>query len=247
MSHASTTVNSFVISEMNSNRYRTPNSTESISMPFLAQSVQKLESPFERISLKHQSLEHSFQRTYPKSLSLQGLFERISLKTQTFQRAYSKLTHVSDSGSVNMVDVGPKAISKRTAKAEATVLITPEISRLIRENLVKKGDVLTIAQIAGIMGAKKTHELIPLCHSIALSKVDVQVRLCDVTDRVFVKSSTVTYDRTGVEMEALVGAMVAAATVYDMCKAVSKGIEITGVRLLEKTGGTRGDYVREKE
>uniref|UniRef100_A0A8D8QW41 Molybdenum cofactor biosynthesis protein 1 n=1 Tax=Cacopsylla melanoneura TaxID=428564 RepID=A0A8D8QW41_9HEMI len=223
MSHASTTVNSFVISEMNSNRSRTPNSTESISMPFLAQSVQKLESPFERTSLKTQS------------------------PTCTTQRAYSKLTHVSDSGSVNMVDVGPKAISKRTAKAEATVLITPEISRLIRENLVKKGDVLTIAQIAGIMGAKKTHELIPLCHSIALSKVDVQVRLCDVTDRVFVKSSTVTYDRTGVEMEALVGAMVAAATVYDMCKAVSKGIEITGVRLLEKTGGTRGDYVREKE
>ncbi|KAI5746063.1 hypothetical protein M8J76_016876 [Diaphorina citri] len=143
-----------------------------------------------------------------------------------------------------MVDVGHKAITKRTAKAEATVLINSEISTLIRDNLIKKGDVLTIAQIAGIMGAKKTHDLIPLCHSIVLSKVDVNLRLDDVTDRIVVTSSVVTYDRTGAEMEAIVGAMMAAVTVYDMCKAVSKDIVITDVRLMEKTGGVRGDYVR---
>ncbi|KAI5711244.1 hypothetical protein M8J75_015398 [Diaphorina citri] len=143
-----------------------------------------------------------------------------------------------------MVDVGHKAITKRTAKAEATVLINSEITTLIRDNLIKKGDVLTIAQIAGIMGAKKTHELIPLCHSIVLSKVDVNLRLDDVTDRIVVTSSVVTYDRTGAEMEAIVGAMMAAVTVYDMCKAVSKDIVITDVRLLEKTGGVRGDFVR---
>lgn len=144
-----------------------------------------------------------------------------------------------------MVDVGDKPVSKRTAKAEATVHISPEITTLIRDNLLKKGDVLTIAKIAGIMGAKKTHELIPLCHSIALSKVDVDIHLDDVTNRILVTSSVVTNGRTGVEMEAIVGAMVAAATVYDMCKAVSKAIVITDVKLTEKTGGVRGNYKRD--
>lgn len=157
-------------------------------------------------------------------------------------RAYSKLTHVTDSGTVNMVDVGDKPVSKRTARASATVHIGQQISDLIRENLLKKGDVLTIAKIAGIMAAKKTHELIPLCHNIALSKVNVDVILDDVEHRILVTSHVVTNDRTGVEIEAIVGAMLAAATVYDMCKVVSKDMQITDVKLVEKTGGVRGDY-----
>ena len=133
-----------------------------------------------------------------------------------------------------------KTATKREAVAEALVLLPPEARAALESGGVGKGDPLHVAQLAGIMGAKKTSELIPLCHPIPLSSVDVQVTRTD--DGVRVTATARTTDKTGVEMEALTAASVAALTVYDMLKAASKGIVITGVRLLSKTGGKSGDW-----
>ena len=141
-----------------------------------------------------------------------------------------------------MVDVGDKDITSRVAVARGHVSIQPETLRLIKEGLMKKGDVLTIAQIAGIMGAKKTSELIPLCHLLPLDKVDVELELDDAECRINVTATARTTGRTGVEMEALTGASIAALTLYDMCKSVTKSMEIESVYLLEKTGGKSGNY-----
>ncbi|XP_054271003.1 molybdenum cofactor biosynthesis protein 1-like [Macrosteles quadrilineatus] len=162
---------------------------------------------------------------------------------QTHTRMYSKLTHVDGDGKASMVDVGAKPLSKRTAVAEARVHVGEEVAELIAANNMKKGDVLTVAQLAGVMGAKRTWELVPLCHQVALSHVDVSVRLVGSTVRVTASAACV--GQTGVEMEALTAVTVAALTVYDMCKAVSRQMVISDVRLVSKTGGTRGDYVRE--
>ncbi|MBN1340706.1 MAG: cyclic pyranopterin monophosphate synthase MoaC [Bacteroidales bacterium] len=147
-----------------------------------------------------------------------------------------KLTHTDDKGKLSMVDVTAKPEEVRTARAEGKIKLSPETIRLIRDNEIKKGDVLTVAEVAGIQAAKATHTLIPLCHPLPVTKVDVKA---DVTgEGVTVISMARCTGRTGIEMEALTAVAVALLTVYDMCKAVDKEMEITGITLLEKTKGT---------
>ncbi|XP_064412662.1 molybdenum cofactor biosynthesis protein 1 isoform X2 [Latimeria chalumnae] len=157
------------------------------------------------------------------------------------------LTHTDAQGRAKMVDVGGKAETPRTAVATATVRLGERAFHLLRENQLQKGDALAVAQIAGIMGAKLTGQLIPLCHSILLSQADVSLRLDGVRSVVVVTARCRTTGRTGVEMEALVAASVAALTLYDMCKAVTHDIVVEEVKLLSKTGGQRGDYSRDEE
>lgn len=149
------------------------------------------------------------------------------------------MTHVDASGNPSMVDVSEKAVTRRTAKAQAIVSLGPDISALIAENelMTRKGPVFQTAIIAGIMAAKKTSELIPLCHPLGLD--DCQVKIEQRGDDVVITSSAALSAKTGVEMEALTAASVAALTVYDMCKALSHGIVIREIRLLEKTGGKK--------
>ncbi len=149
-----------------------------------------------------------------------------------------KLSHYDKSGRVRMVDVSAKAETRREAVAEALVRMSPATLRAVRRN--PKGDPLEVARIAGIGGAKRTAELIPLCHPLLLTHIDVEAEF--VKKGVLIRSVVRTTGTTGVEMEALTAASVAALTVYDMCKAVDKSIEITGVRLLEKSGGKSGRY-----
>lgn len=141
-----------------------------------------------------------------------------------------------------MVDVSDKSSTTRTATATATVQIGPEITRLIKANAVKKGDVLTVSQLAGISGAKKTSELIPLCHNIPITNVNIDARLNEADCSVEILATVKSQGKTGVEMEALMAASVSALTVYDMCKSVSHDIKVTEVELLSKTGGASGDY-----
>lgn len=156
-----------------------------------------------------------------------------------------RLTHLDESGQAKMVDVGAKPESDRMAVAGCEVHLKPETVELIRNGLMKKGDVLTVAKIAGIMGAKKTSELIPLCHPIALTQVDVDLRLDDSLPGVMIRASARTVGKTGVEMEALTAVTVAALTVYDMVKAVEKTARIENIRLIEKHGGRSGDVMNE--
>ena len=151
----------------------------------------------------------------------------------------SKLSHYDDTGQARMVDVSGKAHTKREAEASAFVHMSAAVLKALPNN--PKGDPLEIARIAGIMAAKRTSDLIPLCHPLPLSHVDVQMRQCD--DGIAITAKVATTAPTGVEMEALTGATVAALTIYDMCKALSHDIEITSVRLVEKTGGKR-DFKR---
>lgn len=153
-------------------------------------------------------------------------------------------THFNEEGRAKMVDVGEKPVTGRTAVAAARVLVNPETFRLIRTGGMKKGDVLTVAQIAGIMGAKRTPELIPMCHPILLDGVNLKLCLDEARCSVEIEASVSCAGRTGVEMEALTAAATAALTVYDMCKAVQKDMCITDLRLLQKTGGVHGDYER---
>lgn len=150
-----------------------------------------------------------------------------------------ELSHYDSEGKISMVDVSEKAATKRTAVAGGFVRLNAETVALVRSKATPKGDPLEISRIAGIMGGKKTAELIPLCHQLSLTKLDVTAELQD--DGVSLTAVAVTTDRTGVEMEALTAVSVAALTIYDMCKAVQKDIEITGIRLIEKTGGKK-DY-----
>lgn len=152
-----------------------------------------------------------------------------------------RLTHLAEDGSARMVDVGWKPVTDRMATATGEVAMQPATLALIRDGLMKKGDVLTIAQLAGIMGAKRTAELIPLCHPLSLNKVDVSLVLDEPGSRVRITATATTSGQTGVEMEALTAVSVAALTVYDMCKAVDRGVRIDGIRLLRKTGGQSGD------
>jgi len=152
------------------------------------------------------------------------------------------LSHVDDSGKASMVDVGDKDVTIRSAKARATVDVGSQVFALIKANAVKKGDVLSVAQIAGILGAKKTSDLIPLCHPLALTKVNVDLRLDEFHNSVVIECEAKCIARTGVEMEALTGASVAALTIYDMCKAVNKSIVIRDICLLEKSGGKSGHF-----
>jgi cyclic pyranopterin monophosphate synthase len=157
------------------------------------------------------------------------------------------LTHLDSSGAARMVDVGHKADTERLAVAGGEVAMQPETLRLIAEGAIKKGDVLTVARIAGIMAAKRTSELIPLCHPLPLTHVDVDLALDEDGSRVIIQATARTSGKTGVEMEALTAATVAALTVYDMAKAVDRGMRIQNVRLLEKHGGKSGDYVADEQ
>jgi cyclic pyranopterin phosphate synthase len=154
----------------------------------------------------------------------------------------AKLSHYSTRGEVTMVDVSSKAITNRTAVARAFVHMSPRVLRALRRRKNPKGNPLEVARIAGIAAAKRTAEWIPLCHPLPITHIDVTPRLCK--DGVEVRSRVTATARTGVEMEALVAVTCAALTVYDMCKALDKGMEITGVHLLQKTGGKSGDYHR---
>ncbi|MFN8380213.1 MAG: cyclic pyranopterin monophosphate synthase MoaC [Anaerolineae bacterium] len=157
----------------------------------------------------------------------------------------TKLTHLDAEGSARMVDVGAKPDSERVAIAEGRVLMQPETLRLIRDGALKKGDALTVARIAGIMAAKRTSEWIPLCHPIPLTHLDVELTLDEPESCVRIKATARTVGKTGVEMEALTAVSAAALTIYDMAKAVDRGMTMTGMRLLEKHGGVHGDYVAE--
>ena len=145
-----------------------------------------------------------------------------------------------------MVDVGEKAPSKRTAIAGARVLVSRETFALIKSGGMKKGDVLTVAQIAGVMGAKRTPDLIPMCHPIQITGINLDLSLDEARCAVDIKATVSCDGKTGVEMEALTAASTAALTVYDMCKAVQKDMVITDVRLISKTGGVHGDFMREE-
>lgn len=150
-------------------------------------------------------------------------------------------THIRDDGSVTMVDVGGKAPTARVARAEARVRMSAAAAEALRGATLPKGDAFVTAQIAGIMAAKRTGELIPLCHPLALSSVDVTFAWVDSTT-LRLEARAATFGQTGVEMEAMVAASVAALTIYDMCKALDKGIVVERVRLLEKTGGKSGRW-----
>jgi cyclic pyranopterin phosphate synthase len=152
------------------------------------------------------------------------------------------LTHVDETGSARMVDVSDKDVTAREAVAAGRVLVSPEVVALLRGAGVPKGDTLVVARLAGIMGAKQTSTLIPLCHPLALSSVTVDLEVAD--DAVDVTATVRTTDRTGVEMEALTAVAVAGLTVIDMVKAVDKRAVITDVRILRKSGGKSGDFVR---
>ncbi|MCK7549153.1 cyclic pyranopterin monophosphate synthase MoaC [Marinobacter koreensis] len=155
----------------------------------------------------------------------------------------SQLTHLDDKGEARMVDVTDKAVTEREARAEATIRMAPETLRMIIEGEHPKGDVFATARIAGIMAAKKTHELIPLCHSLNLTSVKVELAPGDDGASVHILTRCKLSGQTGVEMEALTAASVAALTLYDMCKAVDRGMTVDGVRLLEKKGGRSGHWV----
>jgi cyclic pyranopterin phosphate synthase len=155
----------------------------------------------------------------------------------------TKLSHYDRGGRAKMVDVSGKASTKRAAEASAFVALKPEVLEALPKN--PKGDPLEVARLAGIMAAKHTAELIPMCHPLPLSHVDVRMRLCE--NGVAIASKVRTTAATGVEMEALVAASVAALTVYDMCKALDKGIAIREIALERKSGGKSGDYTRRKK
>jgi cyclic pyranopterin phosphate synthase len=156
----------------------------------------------------------------------------------------NKLTHLDDQGAARMVDVGGKAVTERVAVAGAAISMQPETLALLQQGGHKKGDVLAVARIAGIQGAKKCADLIPLCHSLMLNAVDVEFTLSEDDSQVRIKATCKVSGKTGVEMEALTAASVAALTIYDMCKAVDRGMEIQSVVLLEKEGGKSGVWHR---
>ena len=153
-----------------------------------------------------------------------------------------RLTHLDESGAAHMVDVGDKAVTTRTAIAEGSVTMLPATLELIRAGLAKKGDVVATARIAGIMAAKRTHELIPLCHPLLLTKVTLDIEADEALPGLRVRALARVSGQTGVEMEALTAVSVACLTVYDMAKAVDRGMVIGGIRLLEKSGGKSGEW-----
>jgi len=155
----------------------------------------------------------------------------------------AKLSHYDRKGQARMVDVSAKSATRREAEASGFVLLKPAVLKALPKN--PKGDPLEVARLAGIMAAKRTAELIPMCHPLPLSHIDVTMRLCE--NGVAITSSVATTAATGVEMEALTAVSVAALTVYDMCKALDKGIEIRSIALERKTGGKSGDYVRARK
>lgn len=157
----------------------------------------------------------------------------------------SPLTHFDPAGNARMVDVGAKAVTARVAVAGGTVVMSPSAFELVKAGKMGKGDVLGVARVAGIMAAKKVDELIPLAHPLTIDRTDVQFRLDDQRHAVEIEATVGITGKTGVEMEALTAVTVTALTIYDMCKAVDKGMTITDIRLLSKTGGKSGTYQRQ--
>jgi len=156
----------------------------------------------------------------------------------------AEFTHFNEEGRAKMVNVGAKDVTRRSATAVGQVLVNRETLDLIRSGGVKKGDVLTVAQVAGIMGAKRTPEVIAMCHPVAIDGADISLTLDEDACAVQIRATVTFEGRTGVEMEALTAVSVAALNVYDMCKAVQKDMVISGICLLEKTGGVHGAYRR---
>ncbi len=154
----------------------------------------------------------------------------------------AKLTHLDEAGNAHMVDVSSKSVTTRVAVASGRVCMQPETLQLIVSGAAKKGDVIATARIAGIMAAKRTHELIPLCHPLAISKITVDLQINEPANAVDVSATVKVEGKTGVEMEALTAVSVACLTVYDMVKAVDRGITITDLRLVEKLGGKSGHF-----
>ena len=154
----------------------------------------------------------------------------------------SNFNHFDQDGNAIMVDISRKEITERVAVASCDVLVREETMALILKGNIKKGDVLSVARLAGILGAKKTPDLIPLCHPLALSSAEIDLRCDEKQNIIEITSRCKINGRTGVEMEALTAVSVAALTIYDMCKAVDKGIKITNIRLLEKVGGKSGQW-----
>jgi len=154
----------------------------------------------------------------------------------------SELTHFNDAGEAHMVDVGDKAVTHRVAVAAGKISMLPDTFAMVCAGTHKKGDVLGIARVAGIMASKRTSDLIPLCHPIGLTRVEVNFVTDETDTSVRCEVRAETRSQTGVEMEALIGLQVALATIYDMCKAVDRGMQIGEIRLLEKSGGKSGDY-----
>lgn len=184
----------------------------------------------------------------PRSLS------NLSLFRHSIRRAASSLTHIDSDGNASMVNISSKPTTSRTATAVANISLGNKIYKLLKESMTvsstpstKKGDVFTVAQLAGIMAAKKTPDLIPLCHTVPLSQVLVELSLDNMHEGVTILATASTTAQTGVEMEALTAASVAALTVYDMCKAGGKGMQIHEIKLLKKTGGVSGNYHAPKE
>ena len=153
-----------------------------------------------------------------------------------------EFTHFDEQGNARMVDVGEKADTKREAVAKGSIFMSPECLKLVKEGSMAKGDVLGCARIAGIMGAKRTSDLIPLCHILNLTKLSVDFEIKEETNEIKASCTVRTTGKTGVEMEALTGVTVALLTIYDMCKAVQKDMRIENIRLLSKSGGKSGDY-----
>jgi cyclic pyranopterin monophosphate synthase len=161
-------------------------------------------------------------------------------RSRTTKDTHTRLTHIDDQGQARMVDVGGKEATRREAIAEAIVTMSRDTLRLVVAGQMKKGDVFGAARLAGIMAAKKTPELIPLCHPLPVDTVHVDFTVDEEASSVVIKTTVGTTARTGVEMEAMVAAAVAALTIYDMCKAAEKGITITGISLIKKSGGKSG-------
>lgn len=157
-----------------------------------------------------------------------------------------ELSHINNEGDVQMVDVTEKALTRREAKAQATVKIDARTLKLIEKGQIAKGNVLTTAKLAGIMAAKKTGDLIPLCHPLELTGVDIDLNIDHRKSLIMIEATVRTTGKTGVEMEALTAVSVAALTIYDMCKAVNKAITIENIMLLEKSGGKSGAFVKKK-
>lgn len=158
----------------------------------------------------------------------------------------TELTHFNADGQVHMVDVGDKAITHRIAIARGQIDMLPQTLAKIKAGDHKKGDVLTISRVAAIMAAKKTAEIIPLCHPIMLTKVNVEFEIDDANSTIICEVTTHTQERTGIEMEALMAVNAGLLTIYDMCKAVDRGMEINGIHILKKAGGKSGDWEREQ-
>ena len=158
----------------------------------------------------------------------------------------SRFTHLDSEGRARMVDVSDKAETTRSATARGSIRMQPETAQLIGENGIKKGDVLSVARLAGIMGAKRTPDLIPLCHPLMLDSVTVELRLAEDEARIDIEATCKATGRTGVEMEALTAVAVAALTVYDMCKAVDRAMTIASIRVVKKSGGRSGAFEAER-